>query len=199
MAVQTRTGTLAEAAFSAKGIQVNLVILAVVGILTGTLEALSPASFDLINPLTWQGVVKDGAKDLGIVVGIAVGLAASAHLAAAVLAKIRGAAVSSATHASPSTVVAEATRIATFALLIIFFARISIHFGSNPVPITGSTLAVLVTAAALGARQGTLATIMYLSLGASGLHVFASAGAEFGLVWNLAAGGYIIGSWRRRR
>ena len=190
MAVQTRTGTLAEAAFSAKGIQVNLVILVAAGLLIAVLEAISPSKFELIDPLSWGSVVKDGAKDLGIVLGFAVALAYLGRQGAALVGGKRAAEQPWRSEAV-SAVLGEAARLAAFALVISFFARISIHFGSNPVPITGQTLAILVTAAALGARQGTTATIMYVSMGAAGMHVFAGGG--FGLFWQAASGGYLIG------
>ena len=83
------------------------------------------------------------------------------------------------------------SRIIAFSFLITLFARISIHFGDNLVPITGQTLAVLLTGAVLGARLGMLATLMYLVQGMAGMHVY--AGGSFGLVWQLSSGGYIIG------
>ena len=85
----------------------------------------------------------------------------------------------------------DAVRVIAFSFLITIFARISIHFGDNPVPITGQTLAVLLTGAVLGARLGLLATLAYMCQGMAGMHVY--AGGAFGLVWQLSSGGYIIG------
>jgi biotin transport system substrate-specific component len=56
-------------------------------------------------------------------------------------------------------------------------AQISIHVPFSPVPITGQTLAVLLTGAVLGGRAGTLAMICYLGEGAMGLPVFAGGAA----------------------
>jgi biotin transporter BioY len=77
-----------------------------------------------------------------------------------------------------------------FALLTALFARISIPLGFTPVPITGQTLAVLLTGAALGSRRGASAMLLYLVAG-SWLPFYAGGGS--GYVWSLASGGYIIG------
>ena len=77
-----------------------------------------------------------------------------------------------------------------FALLTALFARISIPLGFTPVPITGQTLAVLLTGATLGSRRGASAMVLYLVAG-SWLPFYAGGGS--GYVWSLASGGYIIG------
>ena len=77
-----------------------------------------------------------------------------------------------------------------FALVTALFAQFSIKLGFTPVPITGQTLAVLLTGAALGSRRGAAAMAVYLVAGA-GLPFF--AGGASGLVWLLPSGGYIIG------
>tara|TARA_Y100000780_G_C13634140_1_gene397798 strand:- start:368 stop:1015 length:648 start_codon:yes stop_codon:yes gene_type:complete len=96
-----------------------------------------------------------------------------------------------------------------FSLFVAFMARFVIHLPFTPVPITGQTLAVLLTGAALGSWRGGIALALYLVEG-SFIPVFAGsssfyfqAGAagyllgfssgESGLVWNMASGGYIIG------
>lgn len=99
--------------------------------------------------------------------------------------------------------------IVGFSLLVALFARFSVRLGFTPVPITGQTLAVLLTGAVLGSWRGAAALTLYLIEGSSGLDVFAgkkylwdvTAGNYIfgitsggsGLVWNLASGGYIIG------
>lgn len=101
--------------------------------------------------------------------------------------------------------------IAGFSLFTALMARFVIHLSFTPVPITGQTLAVLLTGATLGSRRGAAALALYLVEG-SMFPVFAGgSGADFlwqanaggfilgfsvgsaGLVWNLASGGYIIG------
>lgn len=77
-----------------------------------------------------------------------------------------------------------------FTLLTAMLAQIKIPLGFTPVPITGQTLAVMLTGAALGSRRGAAAMALYLVAGAW-LPFF--AGGASGFVWGLASGGYIIG------
>ena len=77
-----------------------------------------------------------------------------------------------------------------FALFTALLARVSIPLGFTPVPITGQTLAVLLTGAALGSRRGASSMTLYLVAGAW-LPVYAGGGSGF--VWDLASGGYIVG------
>ena len=69
-------------------------------------------------------------------------------------------------------------------------ARVSIPLMFTPVPLTGQTLAVLLTGAALGSRRGSIAMAVYLIAG-SCLPIYSGGG--MGLFWNLASGGYILG------
>ena len=84
----------------------------------------------------------------------------------------------------------DAALVVGFALFTALFARISIPLGFTPVPITGQTLAVLLTGAALGSRRGASAMILYLVAG-SWLPFY--AGGASGYVWGLSSGGYLIG------
>ena len=197
MSVQMRTRTLAKAISPKSSVHIYIGLILGLSALTAIFEALSPKSFDLIDPFSWGSFLKDAFKDLGIVVGFG---AALAYLGQLVPTMAKG--VFPSAHSRPSvvtllkpapwsTLLDDAMRIIAFSLLITFFARISIHFGDNPVPVTGQTLAVLVTGAALGSRLGLLATLMYLAQGAAGLHVYAGGG--FGLFWELASGGYLAG------
>ena len=81
--------------------------------------------------------------------------------------------------------------IVAFSFITAGFARISIPLPFTPVPITGQTLAVVLTGAVLGSRRGGLAMLAYLAEGSAGLPVFAGGGS--GLFWNMASGGYLIG------
>ena len=85
----------------------------------------------------------------------------------------------------------DALFIVAFSLITAGFARISIPLPFSPVPITGQTLAVVLTGAVLGSRRGALAMLAYLAEGSAGLPVFAGGGS--GLFWNMASGGYLIG------
>lgn len=194
MTTHTRVETLSKAILPAPNVRTYALLALFIGILASAFEALFPTSFTIVSPLSWSAVLKDGVKNLGIVMGIGFGLAYVGHAA-------KGLMGSSTSVASPfdlpsersgwTDLLGDAVRIIAFSLLITIFARISIHFGDNPVPITGQTLAVLLTGAVLGARLGTLATLTYLFQGMAGMHVF--AGGAFGLVWQLSSGGYIIG------
>jgi biotin transport system substrate-specific component len=76
--------------------------------------------------------------------------------------------------------------------LIALCARITIPIPGTPVPITGQTFGVLLSAGALGFRRGLAATLLYLLLGAFGLPVFQDG--KHGLEYMTGAtGGYLVG------
>jgi biotin transport system substrate-specific component len=76
--------------------------------------------------------------------------------------------------------------------LISLCARVSIPIPGTPVPITGQTFGVLLSAGALGFRRGVAATLLYLLLGAFGLPVFQDG--QHGLAYmSGATGGYLVG------
>ena len=75
-------------------------------------------------------------------------------------------------------------------LFVALMAQLVIRLPFTPVPITGQTLAVLLTGAALGSWRGGAALLLYLVEG-SFLPFY--AGGASGLVWALGSGGYIIG------
>ena len=95
-----------------------------------------------------------------------------------------------------------------FSLLVAVFAQIVIRLPFTPVPITGQTLAVLLTGGALGAWRGAASLGLYAIWGSIGIPVFAP-GAEAvegelvhfifpwagtgDPVWSRASGGYIVG------
>ena len=98
--------------------------------------------------------------------------------------------------------------IVGFSLLVTLFAQIAIRLPFTPVPITGQTLAVLLTGGALGANRGAASLALYLLLGTVGLPFFAPSGAALegelihfifpwegtgAAFWTLASGGYVVG------
>ncbi len=104
------------------------------------------------------------------------------------------------------SLLADAALIVGFAAFTAVFAQIAIKLPFTPVPITGQTLAVLVTGGALGANRGAASLALYMLVGMVGLPVFAPSLGEGtvvhfilpwqgsdGFVWNIASGGYIVG------
>ena len=76
--------------------------------------------------------------------------------------------------------------------LIAASAQMSITLPFSPVPISGQTLAVLITGVMLGKNKGAAAVALYLTQGAAGLPFF--AGGKSGLVTLLGpTGGYLFG------
>lgn len=71
-------------------------------------------------------------------------------------------------------------------------AQVSFPVPGSPVPVTGQTFAVLLTAAALGPARGLAAQALYLVMGAAGLPVFAGAAHGPGVIFGVT-GGYLIG------
>ena len=76
---------------------------------------------------------------------------------------------------TPVTLAKDASLIIGSVLLIAVAAQISVPLW--PVPVTLSTLAVMIVAGTLGASRGSLSIISYLTAGAIGLPVFAGAAA----------------------
>ena len=100
----------------------------------------------------------------------------------------------------------DAALVVGFAMLVALFAQIAVKLPFTPVPITGQTLAVLLTGGALGANRGAASLGLYALVGMVGLPVFAPSlgeGTVFhfiapwagssDLVWQIASGGYIVG------
>jgi biotin transporter BioY len=107
-------------------------------------------------------------------------------------------------------VVRDVALVIGFSLFMALLARLSIHLPFTPVPITGQTLGVLLTGAALGSWRGAAAMTLYLVEGsqlsvyaggssdyvwqlASGNFIFGFTSGASGLFWNMASGGYLIG------
>ena len=78
-------------------------------------------------------------------------------------------------------------------LLLTLSAKIQVPFW--PVPMTMQTFAIMVLAAAFGARLGTGTVLLYLAEGAIGLPVFAGTPAKgIGLAYMMGpTGGYLVG------
>ena len=91
----------------------------------------------------------------------------------------------------PRTLARDATLVLAAALLTAACAQISIPVPGSPVPVTGQTFAVLLTAAALGARRGAAGQALYVALG---LFLPFYSDGESGLTYATGAtGGYLLG------
>jgi len=76
--------------------------------------------------------------------------------------------------------------------IIAISAQITINIPFSPIPITGQTLAVLLTGIILGKKLGTTSIAAYLAQGAAGLPFF--AGGKSGLATLFGpTGGYLFG------
>jgi biotin transport system substrate-specific component len=76
--------------------------------------------------------------------------------------------------------------------LIAICARIYIVIPGNPVPFTGQTFGVLLSAGALGFRRGVAATLLYVLLGVIGLPIFAEGKHGIEVLLGVR-GGYLVG------
>lgn len=90
------------------------------------------------------------------------------------------------------SLLSDAVTVAAVSLLLAISAQIAIPLPFTPVPVTLQTLAVLLSAAALGGRRGPLAVLLYLAEGAAGLPVFSGGRAGFGHLLG-PTGGYLAG------
>lgn len=76
--------------------------------------------------------------------------------------------------------------------VIALSARLYILIPGNPVPFTGQTFGVLLSAGALGFRRGLAASLLYMLLGVVGLPIFAEG--QHGMAILLGpSGGYLVG------
>ena len=106
------------------------------------------------------------------------------------------------------SLVKDLALVVGFSLLVTVFAQIAIKLPFTPVPITGQTLAVLLTGGALGANRGAAALLLYAVWGTIGIPVFAPSNAALEgelihfifpwegtgtAIWSLTSGGFIVG------
>ena len=83
--------------------------------------------------------------------------------------------------------VVDVLLVVGFAALTGLSAKVAVYL--NPaVPITGQTLAVLLSGAVLGSKRGAASMLVYLGTGIAGIPVFAPSGAIAG-----ASRGYLLG------
>jgi biotin transport system substrate-specific component len=92
----------------------------------------------------------------------------------------------------PGARVRDVLLVTGAALLTAALAQVSVPVPGSPVPITGQTLAVVLTAAALGPYRGVAGQALYLALGAIGLPFYSDAAGGFVHITG-ATGGYLLG------
>lgn len=94
--------------------------------------------------------------------------------------------------ALPGARVRDAVLVTGAALLTALLAQVVVPVAGSPVPITGQTLAVVLTAAALGPYRGVAGQALYVALGAIGLPFYSEASGGIEVVFG-ATGGYLLG------
>jgi biotin transport system substrate-specific component len=77
-------------------------------------------------------------------------------------------------------------------LFTALLAQVSVPVPGSPVPITGQTLAVVLTAAALGPARGVAVQALYMACALVGLPFYSEASGGFDVVFG-ATGGYVVG------
>ncbi|MEP7034193.1 MAG: biotin transporter BioY [Dermatophilaceae bacterium] len=90
------------------------------------------------------------------------------------------------------TRVADVVTVVSAAVLTTAAAQIVLPVPGSPVPVTGQTLAVLLTAAALGPLRGALGQLLYVGAAFIGLPVLAQGASGSHAVFG-ATGGYLLG------
>ena len=98
----------------------------------------------------------------------------------------------------PGLLVRDVLLVIAAAGLTGLFAQISIHLPGTPVPMTGQTLAVLVSGCALGSKRGAAGMLIYDLLGIIGLPWFAGGGhgyvgVDFGYLLGFVLAAYLCG------
>jgi biotin transport system substrate-specific component len=92
----------------------------------------------------------------------------------------------------PRTRARDVVLVMSAALFTALLAQLSVAVPGSPVPITGQTLAVVLTGAALGPWRGLAGQVVYVALGALGLPFYADAASGW-QVLSGATGGYLVG------
>lgn len=77
-------------------------------------------------------------------------------------------------------------------------AHVRIPLPFSPVPVTMQTMVVLLAGATLGAAGGAASQLLYLTLGALGLPMFAAAPVTTGYLLGFVAAAVIVGAVARR-
>ena len=92
----------------------------------------------------------------------------------------------------PAARARDAGLVALGVLFTALLAQVSVPVYGSPVPITGQTLAVVLTAASLGPLRGTAVQVVYILAALVGLPFYSEARSGFEAVFG-ATGGYVVG------
>ena len=92
----------------------------------------------------------------------------------------------------PAVRARDAGLVALGVLVTALLAQVAVPVPGSPVPITGQTLAVVLTAAILGPLRGTAVQVLYILTALVGLPFYSDANGGYEVVFG-ATGGYVIG------
>ncbi len=92
----------------------------------------------------------------------------------------------------PKSLVRDVALVVGVAAFMSLVAQISFKLPNNPVPVTGQTFGVLLSAAAVGPLRGLAGQLLYIAIGWVGLPVFAGHHTRLGSASG-ASGGYFVG------
>lgn len=92
----------------------------------------------------------------------------------------------------PAVRARDAGLVALGVLFTALLAQVAVPVPGSPVPITGQTLAVVLTAASLGPVRGTAVQVLYILAALVGLPFYAEASGGYEVVVG-ATGGYVVG------
>lgn len=92
----------------------------------------------------------------------------------------------------PAVRARDAGLVALGVLFTALLAQVAVPVPGSPVPITGQTLAVVLTAASLGPLRGTAVQVFYILATAVGLPFYSEASGGMEFVFG-ATGGYVFG------
>jgi biotin transport system substrate-specific component len=92
----------------------------------------------------------------------------------------------------PGALARDVALVVGAALLTAACALIVVPLPFSPVPVTGQTFAVLLTAAALGPARGAAGQLLYVALGLVGFPFYADGASGPGVLFG-ATGGYLVG------
>ncbi len=92
----------------------------------------------------------------------------------------------------PAVRARDAGLVALGVLFTALLAQVAVPVPGSPVPITGQTLAVVLTAASLGPLRGTAVQVLYIAAALVGLPFYSEASSGVEVVFG-ATGGYVFG------